>query len=241
MALIKCPECGREISDKAESCPGCGCPGSEFKSTVDRIEVPEENPNKCKSCGHINLTEDDYCEECGMRLVSQGNLLESISTDKAKKRRERQGYVERNEQLVEEAWKNHPYSKMDAMLELQKKGMDLKVAKALVNQRYSTDEAKQVIKDVRAKYKQERKELNKEANAKIVNSLQGLSNALSKDKTARCPKCGSTSIQYANKKLSVGRGLVGYGVAGPAGAVLGGLSSKKGYVVCLKCGKQWKI
>lgn len=24
MALIKCPECGREISDKAVSCPSCG-------------------------------------------------------------------------------------------------------------------------------------------------------------------------------------------------------------------------
>ena len=26
MALIKCPECGREISDKAASCPNCGFP-----------------------------------------------------------------------------------------------------------------------------------------------------------------------------------------------------------------------
>lgn len=26
MALIKCPECGREISDKAVTCPNCGCP-----------------------------------------------------------------------------------------------------------------------------------------------------------------------------------------------------------------------
>ena len=26
MALIKCPECEREISDKAEACPHCGCP-----------------------------------------------------------------------------------------------------------------------------------------------------------------------------------------------------------------------
>lgn len=25
MALIRCPECGREISNHAESCPGCGC------------------------------------------------------------------------------------------------------------------------------------------------------------------------------------------------------------------------
>ena len=26
MALIKCPECGKEISDKASACPNCGCP-----------------------------------------------------------------------------------------------------------------------------------------------------------------------------------------------------------------------
>lgn len=26
MALIKCPECKREVSDRANSCPACGCP-----------------------------------------------------------------------------------------------------------------------------------------------------------------------------------------------------------------------
>ncbi|MFW5669556.1 MAG: zinc ribbon domain-containing protein, partial [Acetivibrio ethanolgignens] len=26
MALINCPECGKEISDKAVSCPNCGVP-----------------------------------------------------------------------------------------------------------------------------------------------------------------------------------------------------------------------
>lgn len=26
MALITCPECGKEISDKAGICPNCGCP-----------------------------------------------------------------------------------------------------------------------------------------------------------------------------------------------------------------------
>lgn len=30
MALIKCPECGREVSDKATSCPTCGCPIHEI-------------------------------------------------------------------------------------------------------------------------------------------------------------------------------------------------------------------
>lgn len=43
MALINCPECGKLISDKAVSCPNCGCPASEFnkpadtRSEVDRI------------------------------------------------------------------------------------------------------------------------------------------------------------------------------------------------------------
>lgn len=26
MALIKCEECGKDVSDKAKSCPNCGCP-----------------------------------------------------------------------------------------------------------------------------------------------------------------------------------------------------------------------
>jgi len=26
MALIKCTECGKEVSDKAAACPGCGAP-----------------------------------------------------------------------------------------------------------------------------------------------------------------------------------------------------------------------
>ncbi len=26
MALIKCPECGKAVSDKAEACPNCGYP-----------------------------------------------------------------------------------------------------------------------------------------------------------------------------------------------------------------------
>lgn len=34
MALIKCPECGREISDKAAACPNCGAPVNSKKVIV---------------------------------------------------------------------------------------------------------------------------------------------------------------------------------------------------------------
>ena len=29
MALFTCPECGKQVSDKAEMCPNCGCPISK--------------------------------------------------------------------------------------------------------------------------------------------------------------------------------------------------------------------
>ncbi len=34
MALIKCPECGKEISDKAAACPNCGTPIADKKVKV---------------------------------------------------------------------------------------------------------------------------------------------------------------------------------------------------------------
>lgn len=49
MALIKCPECGKEISDKAECCPNCGCPSTEWikeslqSKTEDKTEIIIKN------------------------------------------------------------------------------------------------------------------------------------------------------------------------------------------------------
>lgn len=38
MSLINCQECGKEISDKASSCPNCGCPihkGTKYKIVIN--------------------------------------------------------------------------------------------------------------------------------------------------------------------------------------------------------------
>ena len=42
MALIKCPECGNQISDKAESCPKCGY-------ELNKKETPTISDNKVAS------------------------------------------------------------------------------------------------------------------------------------------------------------------------------------------------
>ena len=37
MALINCTECGKEVSDRAKTCPNCGCP------IIQEVDWHEEN------------------------------------------------------------------------------------------------------------------------------------------------------------------------------------------------------
>ena len=65
MALIKCPECGKEISDKAKACPKCGCPiEKEEKDNKKESQGVETTNNE----NHANHTHDDKkirCTYCG--------------------------------------------------------------------------------------------------------------------------------------------------------------------------------
>ena len=54
MALIKCPECGKEISDKAEICVNCGIKISDIEnlhevSQKKEQEIIQQQNNKTKS------------------------------------------------------------------------------------------------------------------------------------------------------------------------------------------------
>ena len=46
MALITCPECGKQISDKAKTCLNCGCPVSDMNNeNAEDQSTPEVNAN----------------------------------------------------------------------------------------------------------------------------------------------------------------------------------------------------
>ena len=47
MALIKCPECKREVSDRAFTCPHCGYQLRKDVSRANRL-VEKEHDRKCK-------------------------------------------------------------------------------------------------------------------------------------------------------------------------------------------------
>ena len=48
MALITCPECGKEVSDKAATCPNCGCPLHQSQQAVPVEEWKPQKPKKMK-------------------------------------------------------------------------------------------------------------------------------------------------------------------------------------------------
>lgn len=53
MALIKCPECGKEISDKAAACPNCG-------AVVKK--------KFCQHCGESIDSDCVVCPKCGKQV-----------------------------------------------------------------------------------------------------------------------------------------------------------------------------
>ena len=48
MGMIKCTECGKEMSDKASVCPNCGCPIEEIRAKLGEIEAEREEKQKAK-------------------------------------------------------------------------------------------------------------------------------------------------------------------------------------------------
>ena len=66
MALIKCPECGKEISDKSKLCIHCGYP---LEDTINIVEK-ELSSSICPFCGvqkqHIIKNNiEETCSVCG--------------------------------------------------------------------------------------------------------------------------------------------------------------------------------
>ena len=72
MALIKCPECKKQISDKAKQCIHCGCP----------IEI--ENKYYCDECGKEVFNNEMVCSNCGCPINNKKVDLKQNTFNKDK-------------------------------------------------------------------------------------------------------------------------------------------------------------
>ena len=92
MALIHCPECGREISDRANACVHCGYPLGNDLFDVSSKNVQIDNNSKstetweCAVCGCINKKSNinEICELCGVNR-EEGDKIRNQQKNKSEK------------------------------------------------------------------------------------------------------------------------------------------------------------
>lgn len=77
MALIKCTECGHEVSDRASACPNCGCPIEKINYCVECGQPIPEGVNVCPNCGCP--TQDNHTHHIESPKKSKSGLIWLIS------------------------------------------------------------------------------------------------------------------------------------------------------------------
>src|SRR5574344_1028082 len=63
--MIKCPECGRQVSDAAPTCPGCG------------VKIAG-NIKQCPNCGEIIFNNVDMCPNCHQPVIKAGQQVQTV-------------------------------------------------------------------------------------------------------------------------------------------------------------------
>src|SRR3989339_1031474 len=80
MALIKCSECGKEMSDNAVSCPNCGAPVKNVMSQGTSGTAGGQT-KYCAGCGkqmHISATTCPHCGFVSIPKVSSAGAIVGI-------------------------------------------------------------------------------------------------------------------------------------------------------------------
>lgn len=65
MSMIKCPECGKEISDKAVSCPNCGYPLSQSMELASLVENGQTIKISEPTISCVGSPDRIGCPRCG--------------------------------------------------------------------------------------------------------------------------------------------------------------------------------
>lgn len=84
MALINCPECGRQVSTQAEKCPGCGFPTGKLnqQSNYSQIQGQPVQMQTCPQCGLVHPVSLSICPRCGaMARYEKGIDYEKAAQD----------------------------------------------------------------------------------------------------------------------------------------------------------------
>ena len=241
MALIRCLECEKEVSDRAPACIHCGCPMEvnaehDVKNKPDTTKLdgladdeptgtPKSSDNEalrvqldaktCPMCGKkvgfFSSVDLKDCKVCMACMQKHGCETGMSNLLRIGQMTFAEFYAEINTKPSSEG-RGIDYQKY-----FDRFGGDALAALKSIENTYGGDRSAHVA------------ELNRLISATPVD-----------DDEVRCPKCGSTSLSANKKGFGVGKALVGAALTGGVGLLAGGIGMNKIEVTCLKCGKRFK-
>ena len=175
----------------------------------------------CSVCGHKNNFSDCICKECGSKLfkITAKDKYENMSIEELNAELERMQLIEKLRQLNQSTQEKEETSEGAVLDPVEEKISYIPDSSIVIEHDYDPTTSTSPKPKTREQ---------------IINENK-------RNGIACCPKCGSTSISATNKKLSIGRAIIGTALLPGAGTVLGGVSSKKVICVCLSCGHKWKL
>lgn len=212
MALIKCPECGKEVSDKAAACPNCGLGIREY--------IEEENRRVLEKQQQETADIKQQEAESKARLERQKQVDNVKLPDKPSKGKSIfAGIMCTIMALI--GW-------FGVFADLGFIWLIIAILfsiTAIYSPKFYKDEVKKYEQAMNnpSEYKRSVVAENerKAAEAKEL-ARKRIEDA---NKAPKCPKCGSTYISTVNRGYSVVWGFIGSG---------------KAMNVCQKCGHKWK-
>lgn len=210
MALIKCPECGKEISNKAPACIHCGCPSSEFpivneiqKEVIENASEKEVEPSPSNICIFRNKEQDVSCIS---QYYSPMSLHDKIHFKQFLE-------LEYGISSFQPVISKEQFSQFDAKLKEWSEFYFLTIQVT----------AKLALECIEHNFCTFEFDVLPRCNKELIKSPVPQQLQPTNSNVVRCPRCGSTSVTTEEK---------GYGLFGWIGA-----SQKKN--LCQKCGHKW--
>ena len=204
----------------------------------------------CRECGREISDQASACIHCGYPAVLRTANHEPLEFT-GDKIREINGVVVNIDELIRE----HGTDKISTVNHLREiTGVPLTESRRIVDIAHRKRGIKQpgfwqqVVDQAKPIQSKDEKKLQKlELQSKKLAVKYQKQELKDQKKTARCPRCGSTSLSAHKKGFGVGKGIAG-ALAGAAissplgllGATAGNIGAKKVRVTCLNCGKQFK-
>lgn len=257
MSLISCPECSREISDKALSCPYCGFPlsadtNAAYSSNQYTVNVISPLTSTQKELVAKRLEAQNLMQYPVAKISlnrTPGPLTRSASADEVEKYR----HIFKELNIIITVFESSGRSSASYIVSIDVKPSDtqsIELIRLLVSEKllgehtapYAVSRLPGVLtKGASAEAAQKYREIGETLGLPVSIQESGTESAIESygsQGQVCCPRCHSSSIQVVKKGFSFGKAAVGTLLFGSVGAVAG-LASNKYQRVCAACGHKW--